>query len=96
MSYLKTYSDIPDIDAVLRGEDVEPPTNPGALYALTAALVERFDRSDKEGEVLLAFSKKLPVEFGVMLIKDLVVKHEDLALLPSFEEWLNIYGGYIL
>ena len=96
LSYLKTYSDIPDIDAVLRGEDVEPPTNPGALYALTAALVERFDRSDKEGEVLLAFSKKLPVEFGVMLIKDLVVKHEDLALLPSFEEWLNIYGGYIL
>ena len=46
--------------------------------------------------MLLAFSKKLPVEFGVMLVKDLVVKHEDLAMLPSFEEWLNIYGGYIL
>ncbi|MDD3468150.1 MAG: MoxR family ATPase, partial [Campylobacterales bacterium] len=74
LSYLKTYAEIPDVDAILRGEEVPTPTNPGALYALTAALVERWDGSQMKGEALLAYSKVLPVEFGVMLVKDLVVK----------------------
>lgn len=96
LSYLKTYAEIPDVDAVLRGEDVPAPTNPGALYALTAALVERWDGSQAQGEALLAYSKVLPTEFGVMLVKDLVVKDENIAAAPSFEAWLEIYGGYIV
>lgn len=96
LSYLKTYAEIPDVDAILRGEEVPTPTNPGALYALTAALVERWDGSQTQGEALLAYSKTLPVEFGVMLVKDLVVKDESIATAPSFEAWLEIYGGYIV
>jgi hypothetical protein len=31
-----------------------------------------------------------------MLVKDLVVKDENIAVVPSFEAWLEIYGGYIV
>lgn len=96
LAYLKTYSEIPDIEAILRGEDVVMPSNPGALYALTAALVERWDSSEGEAEILIRFSSLMPVEFGVMLIKDLVVKNEAITLAPSFDGWLEKYGSYIV
>jgi hypothetical protein len=31
-----------------------------------------------------------------MLVKDLVVKDENIAAASSFEVWLEIYGGYIV
>jgi hypothetical protein len=96
VSYLKVYESLPDIAAIYEGHYPEVEMQPALLYALVSALVEYYDSSEGHKEHLFAFSEKLPTEFGVMLIKDIIVKDESLALHEAFEKWLEKYGDYIL
>jgi len=94
-SFVKVYKTLPDIDAILDGVSQDVPTEPSSLYALTAALIEKYNNTN-QAKNIFAYSKKLPVEFSVMLIKDLIIKDEDIAQLEEFEEWLEKYGEYII
>jgi hypothetical protein len=96
VSYVKVYEELPDIAAIYEGHYPELKTEPALLYALVSALVEYYDGSDAHKEHLFAFSETLPTEFGVMLIKDVIVKDEGLALYPAFDAWLEKYGDYII
>ncbi|MDM5270812.1 MoxR family ATPase [Sulfurovum sp. zt1-1] len=96
VGYLKVYESLPDIAAIYEGHYPEVQMQPALLYALVSALVEYYDGSDMHKEHLFGFSEKLPTEFGVMLIKDIIVKDESLALYEAFEKWLEKYGDYIL
>ena len=94
-SFVKVYKQLPDVDAILEGRSREVPGEPSSLYALTAALIEKY--SDTAQAVnLFEYSKHLPVEFSVMLIKDLIVKDETIGELDEFEVWLEKYGEYII
>lgn len=94
LSYVEVYKELPDVEAILRGESIDVPKNPSILYALCATLLERFER--EHAEALFAFSKSLPVEFAVMLIKDIFVKDDSIAELPAFDEWVEQYGAIIV
>lgn len=94
-SFVKVYKTLPDIDAILEGISEDIPTEPSSLYALIAALIEKYNNLN-QAKKLFAYSKKLPVEFSVMLIKDLIIKDEEIAELEEFEEWLEKYGEYII
>jgi len=95
-SYVKVYEDLPDVQAIYQGQYPNIENTPALLYALVSALVEYFDGSDLHKEHLLIFSETLPTEFGVMLIKDVIVKDDTLALFKAFDEWLVKYGEYII
>jgi hypothetical protein len=95
-SYVKVYEELPDIMAIFEGNYPEIRNEPALLYALVSALVEYYDGSDAHKEHLFAFSETLPTEFGVMLVKDVIVKDEGLALYPAFDAWLEKYGDYII
>jgi hypothetical protein len=95
-SYVKVYEELPDIAAIYSGHYPEIKNQPALLYALVSALVEYFDGSDLHKEHLFAFSETLPTEFGVMLIKDVIVKDESLAAYSAFDAWLAKYGDYII
>jgi len=95
-SYVKVYEDLPDVQAIYQGQYPNIENTPALLYALVSALVEYFDGSDLHKEHLLIFSETLPTEFGVMLIKDIIVKDDTLALFKAFDEWLVKYGEYII
>jgi len=94
-SFVKVYKTLPDIDAILDGVSQDVPTEPSSLYALTAALIEKYNNTN-QAKNLFRYSKELPVEFSVMLIKDLIIKDEEIAELEEFEEWLEKYGEYII
>ena len=96
VSYVKVYGELPEIAAIYEGHYPEIKAEPALLYALVSALVEYYDGSDPHREHLFAFSETLPTEFGVMLIKDVIVKDEGLALHPAFDAWLEKYGEYII
>ncbi len=98
LSYIKVYENIPDVKAIYEGHypDTEDMTSPALLYALVSALVEYFDGSEQYTKHLFAFSELLPTEFGVMLIKDTIVKDENIATSVYFDDWLAKYGDYIL
>ncbi|HFS82679.1 MAG TPA: AAA family ATPase [Epsilonproteobacteria bacterium] len=97
VSYVKVYEDLPNVALVYEGEYPEIDTKkPALLYALVSALVEYYDGSEKHQEHLFIFSETLPTEFGVMLVKDVIVKDESLATHAAFDAWLEKYGEYIL
>lgn len=97
VSYVRVYEELPDIAAIYEGVYPEIPTDrPALLYALVSALVEYYDGTETHKEHLFTFSETLPTEFGVMLIKDVIVKDESLATYSAFDAWLAKYGDYIL
>ena len=96
VSYVKVYENLPDIAAIYEGNYPEIQMQPALLYALVSALVEYFDGSEKHKKHLFVFSEMLPTEFGVMLIKDIIVKDESLATHELFDQWLEKYGDFIL
>lgn len=95
IAFIKVYKNLPNIDAILDGSDQSIPKEPSALYALSAALVEKYT-SSIQAKHLFEYSTKLPVEFAVMLIKDLIIKDESIAEVEGFDAWLEQYGEYIL
>ena len=96
ISYVKVYEELPDIAAIYEGHYPHIKNEPALLYALVSALVEYFDGSDMHKEHLFVFSQMLPTEFGVMLVKDVVVKDESLSTYSAFDAWLQKYGEYII
>ena len=95
-SYVKVYEELPDVAAIYEGHYPRVEMKPALLYALVSALVEYFNGSELHKEHLFAFSETLPTEFGVMLIKDVIVKDESLATHDAFDTWLAKYGDYII
>jgi len=95
-SYIKVYENIPDVQAIFSGHFPTLSPEPALLYALVSALVEYYDKEKGHQKYLFDFSKLLPTEFSVMLIKDIIVKDESLAEDSGFEKWLEKYGEYIL
>jgi len=96
ISYVKVYEKLPDVASIYEGKYPEIQNEPALLYALVSALVEYFDGSDQHKEHLFEFSQLIPTEFGVMLIKDVIVKDESLATYSAFDAWLQKYGEYII
>lgn len=96
ISYVKVYEDLPDIASIYEGHYPKIENQPALLYALVSALVEYFDGSHTHKEHLFVFSEVLPTEFGVMLIKDVIIKDESLAEHEAFDAWLQKYGEYII
>jgi len=95
-SYVKLYEELPDVAAIYEGEYPEIKKEPALLYALVSALVEYFNGSQSHQEHLFAFVEKLPTEFGVMLIKDIIIKDDSIASHSAFNNWLEKYGEYII
>lgn len=95
LSFVKVYKTLPDTDAILEGKLDAVPEEPSALYALCAAIIEKFSHTTQANN-LFEYSKKMPVEFNVMLIKDLITKDEDIAELESFDSWMEQFGEYII
>jgi hypothetical protein len=96
VSYVKVYEELPDVAAIYEGHYPEIENQPALLYALVSALVEYYNGSDTHKNHLFAYSEKLPTEFGVMLIKDVIVKDESIATHGAFDAWLEKYGEYII
>ncbi len=95
ISFVKVYKTLPDIDAILSGQSDIVPSEPSALYALCAAIIEKYQKTEQATN-LFEYCNKLPVEFNVMLIKDLIIKDEDIAELEAFDSWMEQYGQYII
>lgn len=96
VSYVKVYEELPDIAAIYKGQYPGIVGQPALLYAMVSALVEYYQGTDEHKQHLFAFSHLLPTEFGVLLIKDIIIKDETLATHRLFDTWLEKYGDYIL
>ncbi|WP_083515183.1 AAA family ATPase [Fervidicola ferrireducens] len=99
MAFCKLRKEMPDPDAILRGEDVAAPVRPDVTYALCGALAVRVINANKSkkkeapryAQNVMRYLTKLPAEFQVLLLKDMFGGGASNLFwgLPEFSEWVK-------
>jgi hypothetical protein len=103
-AFVNSLDQMPDLDAIVAGEEVPVPAEIDLQYAVAAALVGRAIRSQQEADAqrvignILAFAGRFPQrEMGVMLVSDL---HRAIgnALfdIPAFSDWAQSVSDVML
>lgn len=95
-AFAKTYGSLPDVNEILAGRKVKIQKNSmDILCALSASLVSKAHKATKDqlkNIINFTINKEengLPVEFGVLTMKDLIKVENAKANLISFPEWLK-------
>lgn len=94
-AFISNLDQLPDIDAILRGDDTPVPEGIDLQYAVASALVGRSIRARDEGNGPEVYGKVLNYaalfsqkEMGIMLVSDLHrAIGQDLFAIPEFSPW---------
>jgi hypothetical protein len=100
-AFIQSVENLPDIDAIARGESRECPDEIDLQYAVATALVTRAVRADGDAEMLgyildyaTAFKQR---EMGVMLVSDLHrATGAKLFAVPQFANWAQQIGDILV
>ena len=105
---LKTFVDnmaqMPDLDAIINGEDAEVPEGIDLQYGVAAALVRKAMQAADSGNATAVYGNILKYaqrfqqrEMGVMLVSDLHrAVGRPLFAVPAFSEWANSITDLVL
>jgi hypothetical protein len=98
MSFRRIMSDLPDLEAILRG-DIESidSSDPKLIMALSVGLINLLKESDDTEQLdnLLRFSLSLQDEYSIMLIKDMQLSGIDVEESDIWSEWVKKFA-YLL
>lgn len=98
--YCKVFSQIPNVEDIFNGKEVEMPTSPDILYALSAAISGRISSATKQQlQNVIKFTLKMNKEFSVLTMKDIMFvpkMKERLIMLPEWLEWSRAHRNLIL
>jgi len=103
-AFVTNLDNLPDLDAILRGEAVPVPKEIDLQYAVASSLVGRAIQakgSPRAGEVhgrILSYARAFPQrEMGVMLVSDMHrAIGEDIFAVPQFGEWASKVADVML
>lgn len=88
MGFLQVWRDLPVVEDVLCNPDTAPvPTEPTSLYAICEALGAK--ASLENAEALVQYARRLPAEFGVLLMREAVCHDEKIVQSESFTAWAS-------
>jgi hypothetical protein len=96
-AFIESMQQMPDLDAIIAGENVATPKDIDLQYAVAAALVGRAIQAKGQHNAqqvmgkILAYAKKFrQKEMGVMLVSDMHrAIGEDIFTVPEFADWAN-------
>ena len=96
-AFIDSMEHMPDLDAIIAGENVATPKEIDLQYAVAAALVGRAIQAKNQPNAqqvmgkILAYAKKFrQKEMGVMLVSDMHrAMGEDIFAVPEFADWAN-------
>ncbi|AGA90521.1 ATPase family protein associated with various cellular activities (AAA) [Thioflavicoccus mobilis 8321] len=103
-AFVENLDNLPDLDAILRGDEVPVPQTIDLQYAVASSLVARAIRArgTDQGEVvigrILDYAGRFPQrEMGVMLVSDLHrAVGEALFAVPQFSDWASQVADLML
>ena len=103
-AFISSLDQMPDLDAIVSGDEVPVPTEIDLQYAVAAALVGRAIRARDEPDAqavvgrILSYARRFPQrEMGVMLVSDLHrAIGEPLFQVPEFTDWANDIADVML
>ena len=88
-AFLEVYKDLPDIDTMINEPTtVKIPNEPGHQYAMTTLI----SHNAKEDTIapLMIIIKKLPVEFQVVVLKDIYASNPELKGHAIIKSWIAL------
>ncbi|MHA1569259.1 MAG: AAA family ATPase [Alphaproteobacteria bacterium] len=103
-AFIANLDQLPDINAILRGEKVQAPKEIDLQYAVAASLVGHAIRARDTDEAqtihghILDYASEFPQkEMGVMLVSDMHrAVGQDIFAVPQFAEWSNAVADVML
>ncbi|EIJ36708.1 AAA family ATPase [Thiothrix nivea] len=103
-AFVDSLDQMPDLDAILRGEDIKAPKEVDLQYAVASSLVGRAIRAKGTPEAavtyghILNYAKAFPLkEMGVMLVSDMLrAIGDDIFSIPEFAQWAQSIGDIML
>jgi hypothetical protein len=102
-AFIDNLGNLPDLDAIVRGESAPVPTEIDLQYAVASALVARAVRADGADHAkalghILDYAKGFPNrEMGVMLVSDMQrAVGERLFKVPQFASWAKTVADVML
>ena len=103
-AFIANLDQLPDLDAIIRGEKVSPPKEIDLQYAVAASLVGRAIRAKDTNDAqvvhghILDYASVFPQkEMGVMLVSDLHrAIGQDIFSVPQFAQWSNAVADVML
>ena len=103
-AFVENLDRMPDLDAILRGEQVEVPREVDLQYAVASALVGRAARAKGSSDAreihghILDYAGRFPLrEMGVMLVSDMHrAIGQQLFAVPQFSTWANAVADVML
>jgi len=103
-AFITNLDQLPDIDAIVRGEDVKAPTEIDLQYAVASSLVGRAIRARGSNDAEQTFGNILDYasvfeqkEMGVMLVSDMHrAIGQDIFSVPQFAQWSNKVADIML
>jgi hypothetical protein len=95
MAFNETYLQLPDPDMVMAKAETYPvPDEAHILYALIGALIARV--SDKTFSAFITYVQRMPPEFMVMAMRNVITAHGQLTQTEAFTKWAGTAGAKAL
>lgn len=103
-AFIENLENLPDIDAILRGDETPVPKEIDLQYAVASALVGRALKARTNGDAALVYGRiidyagRLPQrEMGVMLVSDMHrAIGQDIFEVPQFTQWAKAVADVML
>jgi hypothetical protein len=93
-AFLKTFRELPNIDAILLNPHREPvPDSPAAQYAVASALAHC--ASDTNFGQICAYLDRLPTEFSVLCVRDASLREPGVKHTPAYTKWAITHHNVI-
>jgi len=93
MSFLSLKNDVPDLEDIVEGKDVEVPDSGGLMYATVCALVTVLKEASNSDitdwfENSVAYIKKFPTpEFGIFFVRSLIGARPDIVDTSTYAQF---------
>ncbi len=95
VGFIRVYKSLPNIDAILLDpENTIVPDDPAAIYAVVAALVEK--ATEDNAARVLKYGCRLPSDFSVLLVRDMIRKTRAIQNTKGFIEWATEHQSVLL
>lgn len=95
MGFLGVWRDLPTVDEILAApETARVPHEPAALYAVSEALASK--ASFDSMPAIVAYLERIPVEFGVLCIKQAVCRDTSVVESPAFAAWAQAHADVLV
>lgn len=86
LAFYRTYRSLPDPDLVIKNPTEAPvPEEPDAQYAIVGALT--YKANEKNIAPILTYVARMPREFEVLLVRDVVKKNSDITAASAVRKW---------